>query len=110
MAPLKRFRIRLRPEQARYALLTGLAILVGILGAFGNLLFRVAIDLCSYGFRTVEWNILGIDRGWPWTLLTPLVLVSGGVVLIGLERLFPGDVLGYGFPRFLEMLHLKGGG
>jgi CIC family chloride channel protein len=34
--------------------------------------------------------------------------VVGGLVLLALERLFPGEVLGYGFPRFLEMLHLHG--
>src|SRR5205823_2104522 len=29
-------------------------------------------------------------------------------VLLLLDRVFPGEVLGYGFPRFLEMLHLQG--
>src|SRR5207247_220250 len=28
--------------------------------------------------------------------------------LLVLDRVFPGEVLGYGFPRFLEMLHLQG--
>src|SRR5262249_55832731 len=37
----------------------------------------------------------------------PLALVAGGLVLLVLDRLFPGEVLGYGFPRFLEMLHLQ---
>src|SRR5262249_52820559 len=35
--------------------------------------------------------------------------VGGGVAVLALDRLFPGEVLGYGFPRFLEMLHLQGG-
>src|SRR5205807_666920 len=38
----------------------------------------------------------------------PLALVAGGLVLLLLDRVFPGEVLGYGFPRFLEMLHLQG--
>ena len=42
-------------------------------------------------------------------LVPPAVLVAGAVVLIGLERLFPGHALGYGFPNFLEMVHLEGG-
>jgi len=37
----------------------------------------------------------------------PLALLAGGLALLILDRLFPGEVLGYGFPRFLEMLHLQ---
>jgi len=32
----------------------------------------------------------------------------GRPCLLLLDRVFPGEVLGYGFPRFLEMLHLQG--
>ena len=35
-----------------------------------------------------------------------MVLLSGGVGMILLDWLFPGDVLGYGFPNFLEMVNL----
>jgi CIC family chloride channel protein len=32
--------------------------------------------------------------------------MSGGVAILLLDRIFPGDVLGYGFPNFLEMVNL----
>ena len=32
--------------------------------------------------------------------------MSGGVAILLLNRIFPGDVLGYGFPNFLEMVNL----
>ena len=37
------------------------------------------------------------------------MLAAGAIALLVLERLFPGHALGYGFPRFLEMVHLEGG-
>ena len=38
--------------------------------------------------------------------LIPVVLLSGGVAILVLDRIFPGDVLGYGFPNFLEQVNL----
>ena len=35
-----------------------------------------------------------------------MILLSGGVAILLLDRIFPGDVLGYGFPNFLEMVNL----
>lgn len=81
-------------------------VVVGVLGALGNFGFRASIDFCSWLFRGLEWNALGISRGSWFALLTPIVLLSGGVALLILDRFFPGDVLGYGFPGFLAMLHL----
>jgi CIC family chloride channel protein len=80
--------------------MVALALLIGALGAAGGVGFHLAIDAATSLFRghTGALGRVGI----------PLALVAGGVVLLGLERLFPGDVLGYGFPRFLEMLHLQG--
>jgi len=77
-----------------------LAVVTGILGAAGNIVFRAAIRGCTWLFQGQAAR-LG-DGG------IPLALVAGGLVLLLLDRLFPGEVLGYGFPRFLEMLHLQG--
>ncbi len=99
----------LRTDQLEYVELIALAVIVGILGALGNLGFRVLIDLCSSLFRGVEWRLLGIARGGAFRALIPLVLLSGGGAIMLLDRFFPGDVLGYGFPNFLEMVNLGGG-
>src|SRR5262245_47159885 len=77
-----------------------LAAGIGVLGAMANVLFRAAIEGATLLFQALAapFGRAGI----------PLSLVAGGIVLLILDRLFPGEVLGYGFPRFLEMLHLHG--
>jgi CIC family chloride channel protein len=98
----------LSPEQLEYLNLILLAAAVGTLGALGNLCFRGLIELFSWVFRGLEWRALGIGHGGWHLALLPIVLLSGGVLIIGLDYLFPGDVLGYGFPNFLEMVNLGG--
>ncbi len=88
--------------------LAAIAALIGVLGALGNLCFREAIAVSSTAF-----GMLGdaLTRTVPPLsgLTTPFVLASGGLALIVLARLFPDHTLGYGFPRFLEMVNLEGG-
>ena len=93
-------------NQAEYIWLILLASLVGVLGAFGNLMLREAIRFFMWVFQVLEWNALQIPRGIPFSLLIPLVLVSGGLVIMLLDLLLPGDIMGYGFPAFLEKIHL----
>src|SRR5271155_3018325 len=93
-------------NQAEYIWLILLASLVGVLGAFGNLMLREAIRVFMWVFQMLEWNALQIPRGIPFSLLIPLVLVSGGLVIMLLDLLLPGDIMGYGFPTFLEKIHL----
>ncbi|HEV7733738.1 MAG TPA: chloride channel protein [Candidatus Binatia bacterium] len=75
-------------------------MVAGVLGAAGNVAFRLAIEGSRWFFHGLSAPLgrFGI----------PVALVAGGVVLLLLERLFPGEVLGYGFPRFLEQFHLHG--
>jgi CIC family chloride channel protein len=82
--------------------LLALAIQTGILGAAGNVVFWYAIEGAGRLFQG-QVATLGLGRAG-----IPLGLVAGGLALLVFERLFPGEVLGYGFPRFLEMLHLHG--
>lgn len=96
----------LHPYEARYAQLIILAAIVGVLGALGNLGFRGLIEFFHWVFLTLEWTALGIGHRHWMLVLVPLVLLSGGVALYFLEWLFPGEVLGYGFPNFLEMVNL----
>ena len=77
-----------------------------MLAALGNLGFRALIEFFSWLFRGFEWNALGIDHGGWYRALIPVILMSGGVAILLLNRIFPGDVLGYGFPNFLEMVNL----
>ncbi len=94
-----RARDTLRGER-QYAWLIGLAVLTGVPGAAGNLVFRTAILGSTWLFQGLA---RPLGRGG-----IPAALVAGGVALPILDRVFPGEALGYGFPRFLEMLHLQG--
>ncbi len=103
---MRRPSLSLRSDQFEYVQLILLAVTVGVLAALGNLGFRKLIEFFSWLFRVAEWNALGIDLGGPHRFLIPLILMSGGVAILLLNRIFPGDVLGYGFPNFLEMVNL----
>ncbi len=98
--------LSLRADQFEYIQLILLAALVGVLGALGNLGFRALIEFFSWLFRVLEWRAIGISRGGLMELLIPLVLLSGGAGMLILNYFFPGDVFGYGFPNFLQMVNL----
>jgi CIC family chloride channel protein len=103
---MRRPTLSLRVDQFEYVQLILLAVIVGVLAALGNLGFRKLIELFSWLFRVLEWNALAIGLGGWHRALTPVILLSGGVAILLLDRIFPGDVLGYGFPNFLEMVNL----
>jgi CIC family chloride channel protein len=103
---MRRPSLSLRVDQFEYVQLILLAVIVGVLAALGNLGFRKLIELFSWLFRVAEWNALGIALGGWHRALIPVILLSGGVAILLLDRIFPEDVLGYGFPNFLEMVNL----
>ena len=96
----------LRTDQLEYVQLILLSMMVGVLGALGNFGFRALIEFFTWFFQRVEWSALAIERGGYYRVLIPLVLMSGGVLIMFLDRVFPEDVLGYGFPQFLEQINL----
>ncbi len=98
--------LSLRTDEFNYPLQILLAAVVGVLAALGNLGFRALIEFFTWVFLRLEWDALGIAHGGLRLGLVPIVLLSGGVGMILLDRMFPGDVLGYGFPNFLEMVNL----
>ncbi len=103
---MRRPSLALRSDQFEYVQLIILAVTVGVLAALGNLGFRKLIEFFSWLFRVIEWNALEIGLGGSRRALVPLILLSGGVAILLLNRIFPEDVLGYGFPNFLEMVNL----
>ena len=103
---MRRPSIALRIDQFEYVQLILLAVTVGVVAALGNLGFRQLIEFFSWVFRGLEWHLIGIDKGGLHRALIPLILMSGGVAILLLDRMFPEDVLGYGFPNFLEMVNL----
>ncbi|MBZ0156673.1 MAG: chloride channel protein [Alphaproteobacteria bacterium] len=54
-------------------------------------------------------RLLRIDAGGVHRALLPLLPMAGALLLIPLSLLFPGEVNGYTFSRFLEIVNLRGG-
>jgi CIC family chloride channel protein len=105
-------RLRARLEQLRpseHTAILGMAMVVGLLGGFGNILYRRMIKAVHTLIFENGTHWLRLDKGLPWLLLLPLLPVAGALLLIPLHALFPGEVRGYGLPRFLEAVNLKGG-
>ncbi len=58
-------------------------------------------------FLHLEWQLLQISRGGVLAAFAvPVVLATGALGMLFLDRFFHGDVLGYGFPNFLEQVNL----
>jgi CIC family chloride channel protein len=102
--------------------LVGAAVLIGVLTACVNFVFHDLIarahelfwvdlagalsmqDLPRYDIFEV--GFAGLPRYWP---TIPLIPIIGMAVIVALERRFPGEIKGYGMPRFLELVNITGG-
>lgn len=85
-----------------------MAVAVGLLAGAGNLAFRGLIELFHYLVFQEGGRLLRVDAGFPAVLLLPLLPTAGAVLLVPLDLVFPGEIRGYGLPRFLEAVNLKG--
>jgi len=95
-------------DRAEYTRLVLVAAVIGFLGAVASSVFYWAIVGATRAFAMLR-AALEAALPVPAPATLPLVFVAGALVLLALERLFPGHALGYGFSRFLEMVHLEGG-
>ncbi len=85
-----------------------IAAAIGILSGVCNLIFVWTTEMShKFFFEYIGNEILHIDKGGYHSLFIPLVLIIGALILIPLSLSFPGLVNGYGFPKFLEEIHLK---
>lgn len=82
-----------------------LACLVGIGAGYASVLFRLILHkLHHFSFEVV----------YPWlasfsVYLLPLIPITGALLLIPFASKYPKEVNGYGMPRFLINVHLRGG-
>jgi len=98
------------------------AIAIGVLTAAANVGFHWVIegahqifwvdlggalnvaDLATYNI--FESGFSGIPSHW-WYI--PLIPLAGMATIVLLDRRFPGEIKGYGLPRFLELVNIQGG-
>ena len=86
-----------------------IATCIGLMTGISIILFRSVVE----GVETILFEggkkLLGIHLGGWHLLLLPLIPMAGMVLLIPLSLLFPGEVNGYGFTKFLRKVNLEGG-
>ena len=86
-----------------------IATCIGLTAGLLNILFRSTVDLVHLYIFEGGSRLLGIDRGGWHLLLLPLIPLTGAILLIPLSLLFPGEVNGYGFTKFLRKVNLEDG-
>ncbi len=97
----------LRQEEASFLILS--SVMVGVLAAAANIMFRSALNFVHTAIFEHGSALLGIS-GSSWNrALLPLLPIMGAVLLIPFSLMFPNEVNGYGFSRFLESVNIKGG-
>jgi CIC family chloride channel protein len=86
-----------------------MSVIVGLLSGFANMLFRSTINLVHEIVFVGGSVLLNIKEGGFYAYLVPLLPVTGALLLIPLYYFSREEVYGYGFPRFLEKVNLRGG-
>ena len=83
-----------------------LASVTGIGAGFASVLFRETLHWMEYFFFQVIYEGF-LGQIHPYTL--PLVPVMGALLLIPFSLRFPGEINGYGMPKFLIAVNLRKG-
>lgn len=86
-----------------------MSVIVGLLSGLANMLFRSTINLVHDVVFIGGSILLNIKEGGFYAYLVPLLPVTGALLLIPLYYFSREEVYGYGFPRFLEKVNLRGG-
>ena len=89
------------------ALMVLIATCIGIVAGYANILFRTVLEFVHHWIFVPGYEIAS-QGGW-YILLLPLVPMCGMLLLIPLALLFPGEIYGYGFTKFLRKVNIRGG-
>ena len=86
-----------------------IASVIGLMAGACNIIFRTTVHWVDTIFMVGGKELLGVEQGGWHLLLLPLIPMAGMILLIPLSLLFPGEVNGYGFTKFLRKVNLEGG-
>ncbi len=86
-----------------------IAAFIGLMAGVLNICFRTTVEFVDEVLLQEGRHLLNIHEGGWYLLLLPLIPMTGMVLLIPLSLLFPGEVNGYGFTKFLRKVNLEGG-
>ncbi len=86
-----------------------IATFIGLLAGGFNIIFRTVVEGVHTLFFEGGHHLLGLEQGGWRLLLLPLIPISGMILMIPISLMFPGEVNGYGFTKFLRKVNLEGG-
>ncbi|MDA8083307.1 MAG: chloride channel protein [Nitrospiraceae bacterium] len=86
-----------------------MAFIIGLLAGAVNVLFRTVMNFSHEIIFEGGTSLLHIGAGGYYKVFLPLLPMAGAFLLIPLSLLFPGEVNGYGFSKFLEIVNIRGG-
>lgn len=86
-----------------------IASVIGLLAGLFNIIFRTIVHWVDLFLLHGGKELLSIEHGGWHLLLLPIIPMIGMVLLIPLSLLFPGEVNGYSFTKFLRKVNLEGG-
>lgn len=89
------------------SLMVVIASFIGLAAGLANIGFRTVTELVHHYIFEPGWAFVSLG-GWH-ILLLPFILMTGMVLLIPFSLLFPGEINGYGFTKFLRKVNLQGG-
>jgi len=102
----KRVKKLLPGENARTIVI---ASAIGLLAGAANILFRMVEELVHENIFEAGYEFFNIGQGGKYLVFLPLLPICGMILLIPLSLLYPGEVNGYGFTKFLRKVNLEGG-
>lgn len=86
-----------------------IASFIGIMAGLANILFRRVTELVHEQIFELGFELFHLKQGGLHLMLLPIIPMIGMLLLIPLSLLFPGEVNGYGFTRFLRKVNIEGG-
>ena len=104
----KFFKLLVRFKRSEHSFMITMAIIIGIIGGYGAILFRYAIKFFQYlGFSSWNVNIQYISS-LPWYVVL-FVPAIGGLIVGPIIYFFAREAKGHGVPEVMEAIILKGG-
>ncbi|UCF30232.1 MAG: chloride channel protein [bacterium] len=92
----------------QHVYLSLIAILIGVLGGYGALLFRFAIKFAQYCFYRNTADVLTFHQNLPFYLII-LMPALGGLIVGPLIYFGAREAKGHGVPEVMEAVALRGG-
>lgn len=101
-------RILTRWDVNEHLFISVIAVVIGVLGGYGAVLFRLAIQFFQWFFYGSGAEFLALSAQVPWYLKL-LIPAAGGAVVGPVIYFFAREAKGHGVPEVMEAVAVRGG-